>query len=98
MIRFCANPACTNLIPELILRENPNRVYCSQECQWSDPAVHDRLRSLNAAQWEQDREGVVERLHTPQAAKKRGEKIAESDRQKPRRQRKPKQNNPGPGD
>lgn len=98
MIRFCRNPNCTNLIPEDKLRENPDRVYCSPECQWSDPAVHERLRGLNAAQCEEDRQGVVERLHTPKAAKKRGDKIAKSNREKPRRQPKPKQNDPGPGD
>lgn len=96
-IRFCHNPTCTKLLPEDKLRENPKRLYCSIECYLSDPATHERLRGLNAAQWEEDREGVVERLHTPKAAKKRGAAIAKSNREKPRRQRKPKTNDPGPG-
>lgn len=94
-IRFCRHPTCTNLIAEDKLRQYPDAAYCCEECYHTDPAVHERLRRLNAEQWEEDRDSVIERLHTPKAAAKRGAKIAKSNSEKPRRK---KQNDPGPGD
>lgn len=89
MTRLCRNSRCGKPIPAETLRRRPEQVYCDRHCQLTDPALHERLRSLLAEENARRKTSGYDPAHGGEAAKKRSAAIALSNHEKPRRKRKP---------
>lgn len=89
MSRTCRNARCGKPIPAEALRKRPQQVYCDYQCYATDPAQHERLRALLDAENARRKATGIDPAHGGEAAKKRGAAIAQSNREKPRRKRRP---------
>lgn len=88
---FCQNPECGEIIPHTKLNKHPGQRWCSVKCWRNDPRTIKRFRAMmkkrNKQMWTSWRAAGIDPAHGGQAARKRGEKIAASNRERPRRQK-----------
>lgn len=89
MSRTCRNARCGKLISDEVLRKRPQQVYCDRKCQLADPAQHERLRNLLNQENARRKATGHDPAHGGEAARKRGQAIAASNRANPRRKRRP---------
>ena len=90
---FCQQ--CGERLDDAKLAKHPEMCFCSRACAQAHRKAHPELyraqreatAAANRARWEEWRAAGVDSAHGGEAAKKRGAKIAESDRQKPRRRK-----------
>ena len=91
--RFCVQ--CGERLDDAKLAKNPGMRFCSRACFQAYRRAHPELyqaqreatAKANRRRWEEWRAQGLDPAHGGEAARKRGEKIAESDRQKPRRRK-----------
>ncbi len=91
---FCAQ--CGERLDDARLAKNPGQRFCSSACSYAYRRAHpDEYRrqreataDANHRRWREWRAAGIDPAHSEEAAAKRGEAIAESNRATPRRKRK----------
>ena len=95
--RFCVQ--CGERLDDAKLAKNPDMRFCSRACFQAHRKAHRKAHpelyraqreataKANRRRWEEWKAAGVDPAHGGEAARKRGEKIAASDRRKPRRRK-----------